>query len=450
MSSISSYVIEKTLGEGTFGKVKLATHRATREKVAIKVLKKKLLAESSDIDRVTREIYILKLIRHPNLVKLFEIIQEPDKIFIIMEYVDGGELLDYIEKNERIEEKEACRLFQQILAAVDYLHRLKIAHRDLKPENMLLDRKKNIKIIDFGLSNLYEKGEKLRTSCGSPCYAAPEMILNKSYDPAKSDVWSLGVVLYYMVTGTLPFDDDNTTKLYNKIVSGLFFMPTYLNEHCQILLTSMLNTDPKRRVSLNDIKSFEFLRKYPQDCAKGIVLGYDNIPIVKDIESLLKSYNIDLNTTYAAVSKNVHDRNTTIYYLALQKYLNNGEEIKEKRVTPVKEFSGDTYFLRPFTRKLIKNISNTSKNKNKKKGHYRVLSDHLPQVNNRTPKQGHGIKSETKTKKSGFNFETFTRFPDSPKKETDNRNAYNFKTNFSRHVRVKPLDDEKFSIYKTK
>lgn len=212
--SIGHYIIGKNIGEGTFGKVKLGTHILTGEKVAIKILEKRKIVEEADVQRVSREIEILKMIRHPNIIQLFEIIETPKQLFLIMEYVSGGELFDYIVKKQKLTEQEACKYFQQIICGVEYLHELGIVHRDLKPENLLLDYQNNLKLVDFGLSNTYKPGETLKTACGSPCYAAPEMIEGKNYYGSRVDIWSCGVILFAMVAGYLPFEDKDTSKLY--------------------------------------------------------------------------------------------------------------------------------------------------------------------------------------------------------------------------------------------
>lgn len=178
---IGNYTVEKTIGEGTFGKVKLGKHILTSERVAIKILEKERITDVSDVERVSREMHILKLIRHPNIIQLYEIIETPKFLYLIMEYASGGELFDYIVKHSRLKEVEACKFYQQIISGVEYMHGLSIVHRDLKPENLLLDHDKNIKIVDFGLSNTFSVGETLKTACGSPCYAAPEMIAGKKY-----------------------------------------------------------------------------------------------------------------------------------------------------------------------------------------------------------------------------------------------------------------------------
>jgi 5'-AMP-activated protein kinase, catalytic alpha subunit len=163
---------------------------------------------------VSREIEILKMIRHPYIIQLFEIIETPKQLFLIMEYVSGGELFDFIVKKQKLTEQESCKYFQQIICGVEYLHELGIVHRDLKPENLLLDYQNNLKLVDFGLSNTYKQGETLKTACGSPCYAAPEMIEGKSYLGSRVDIWSTGVILFAMVAGYLPFEDKDTGKLY--------------------------------------------------------------------------------------------------------------------------------------------------------------------------------------------------------------------------------------------
>lgn len=166
--SIGHYIIGKTIGEGTFGKVKLGTHILTGDKVAVKVLEKERITDVADVERVSREIYILKLIRHPNIIQLYEILETPKQLYLIMEYANGGELFDYIVAKSRIDETEARKFFQQIISGINYIHKLNIVHRDMKPENLLIDSNNNLKIVDFGLSNTFKDEELLKTACGSP------------------------------------------------------------------------------------------------------------------------------------------------------------------------------------------------------------------------------------------------------------------------------------------
>lgn len=252
--SIGNYLLGDTLGVGTFGKVKIAVHQLTRHKVAVKILNREKIKSLDVVGKIRREIQNLKLFRHPHIIKLYQVISTPTDIFMVMEYVSGGELFDYIVKNGKLKEYEARRFFQQMISGVDYCHRHMIVHRDLKPENLLLDRYLNVKIADFGLSNMMTDGEFLRTSCGSPNYAAPEVISGKLYAGPEVDIWSCGVILYALLCGTLPFDDEHVPTLFKKIKSGLFHMPEYLNKAVVSLLVHMLHVDPLKRASIKDIR----------------------------------------------------------------------------------------------------------------------------------------------------------------------------------------------------
>ena len=215
--SVCEFVLGEKLGEGNFGVVRMAINRQTGEKVAIKILEKSKLTNYKDKNRLDREINILNKIHHPNIVKLFCTIETDRQIFIIMEYIKGNELFQYILVRKKLEEEEAFYFFIQIINCIDYLHKVKIAHRDLKAENIIIEQgKKEIKLIDFGLSNIYEDGELLSTACGSPFYAAPEMLEGKSYKGSTVDIWSAGIVLFYMLCGYFPFEDSNNDKLYKK------------------------------------------------------------------------------------------------------------------------------------------------------------------------------------------------------------------------------------------
>jgi len=209
-----------------------------------------------------REIHILKIVRHPNIVQLYEIIETSKQLFLIMEYACGGELFDYIVKKRRLQDNEVCRFFHQILAGIEYLHKIKVCHRDLKPENLLLDENMNIKIVDFGLSNTY-KNEKdtLKTACGSPCYASPEMIAGKRYNGLDTDLWSLGVILYAMTVGYLPFEDSDTNKLYKKILSCEYLVPGYVDKQAKDIMKNIMQIDPKKRYKIADIKNHPWYAK---------------------------------------------------------------------------------------------------------------------------------------------------------------------------------------------
>ncbi|CBZ51225.1 putative CAM kinase, SNF1 family [Neospora caninum Liverpool] len=252
--SMGQYTLGETIGEGTFGKVKLGIHVATQEQVAIKILEKSRIKEADDVERVVREIHILKTVRHPHIVRLLEIIETQQHLYLIMEYASGGELYDYIVNRQCVEEKEACKFFRQILSGVEEMHALRICHRDLKPENILLDADLNIKIVDFGLSNTYTCRSNLKTACGSPSYAAPEMIEGKAYEPLAVDIWSCGVILFALLAGYLPFEDASTDGLYRKIIKGEFECPEWISKPAEDLLRGLLDTDPKRRLVPERIK----------------------------------------------------------------------------------------------------------------------------------------------------------------------------------------------------
>lgn len=237
----------------------------------MKILNRQKIRSLDVVGKIRREIQNLKLFRHPHIIKLYQVISTPSDIFMVMEYVSGGELFDYICKNGRLDEKESRRLFQQILSGVDYCHRHMVVHRDLKPENVLLDAHMNAKIADFGLSNMMSDGEFLRTSCGSPNYAAPEVISGRLYAGPEVDIWSSGVILYALLCGTLPFDDDHVPTLFKKICDGIFYTPQYLNPSVISLLKHMLQVDPMKRATIKDIREHEWFKQdlpkylFPED-----------------------------------------------------------------------------------------------------------------------------------------------------------------------------------------
>ncbi|CAL8124794.1 unnamed protein product [Orchesella dallaii] len=260
---IGNYVLGETLGVGTFGKVKIGEHQhLPGHKVAVKILNRQKIKGLDVVGKIRREIQNLKLFRHPHIIKLYQVISTPSDIFMIMEYVSGGELFDYIVKHGKLKEEEARRFFQQIISGVDYCHRHMIVHRDLKPENLLLDHNLHVKIADFGLSNMMLDGDFLRTSCGSPNYAAPEVISGKLYAGPEVDIWSCGVILYALLCGTLPFDDEHVPTLFRKIKSGMFPVPDYLSNSAAFgLLCHLLQVDPIKRATVEDIKKHAWFQK---------------------------------------------------------------------------------------------------------------------------------------------------------------------------------------------
>ncbi|ORX33523.1 putative SNF1A/AMP-activated protein kinase [Kockovaella imperatae] len=258
---IGLYQMGKTLGTGSFGKVKLATHMVTSHEVALKFINRAKITTPDMNARVKREIQYLKVLRHPHIIKLYEVITTPTDVVMVMEYA-GEELFTYIVDKGKggMAEDEARRFFQQMIGAIEYCHRHHIVHRDLKPENLFLDARNNIKIGDFGLSNLMTDGDFLKTSCGSPNYAAPEVISGKLYSGPEIDVWSAGVIMYVLLCGKLPFDDENIPMLFKKIESGQFHVPSHVSDEARHLLRRMLTVDPLKRATISEIRSMPFFQ----------------------------------------------------------------------------------------------------------------------------------------------------------------------------------------------
>ena len=307
-------MLGKALGEGTFGKVRKGSHILTGEQVAVKVLEKGRIKDSNDLDRISREIKILKRVKHPNIVQLYEIVENDDELYLIMEYWKGGELFDYIVAKQRIREREACRFYQDLLNAVDYLSRVFVWHRDLKPENILIDYEsgKRLKIADFGLSNVYKnKQDTLKTACGSPWYAAPEMIAGNRYNGLSVDIWSSGVVLYAMIWGYLPFEDPVTSKLYKKIMKADYELPKWVSKPAAGILSRILETDPDQRATVSEIRDHPWFLQVKDDRLQNDLTDDFN----QTVYEKLKGFGYDINYVKNCVSANKHNHATTTYYL---------------------------------------------------------------------------------------------------------------------------------------
>ncbi|PWN33287.1 Pkinase-domain-containing protein, partial [Meira miltonrushii] len=280
-----NYLLLQTLGEGEFGKVKLGVHKEWGEEVAVKLIKRDKVGTSdgqlqitgpskdpAKMSKVEKEIRVLKDVRHPNIVRLYEVIESDRYIGIVLEYASGGELFDHILAHKYLKDRDACRLFAQLISGVSYLHQKKIVHRDLKLENLLLDRNRNVIITDFGFANNFENknDDLMATSCGSPCYAAPELVVQDGlYAGSAVDVWSCGVILYAMLAGYLPFDDDpanpdgdNINLLYKYIMATPLSFPDYIGPQPRDLLCRMLVPDPLKRTTLAGVMAHPWLSPY--------------------------------------------------------------------------------------------------------------------------------------------------------------------------------------------
>lgn len=257
------YEIGRLLGKGTFAKVYYGKELESGESVAIKVLNKDQVKKEGMMEQIKREISVMRLVRHPNIVELKEVMATKTKIFFVMDYVRGGELFAKVARG-KLKEDVARKYFQQLISAVDYCHSRGVSHRDLKPENLLLDENEDLKISDFGLSALPEQLRNdglLHTQCGTPAYVAPEVLRRKGYDGAKADIWSCGVILYVLLAGFLPFQDENIMTMYKKVFKAEFECPPWFSAESKRLISKILVVDPGRRITIGAITRVPWFRK---------------------------------------------------------------------------------------------------------------------------------------------------------------------------------------------
>lgn len=311
------YELHETIGSGGFAKVKVATHLLTGEKVAIKIMDKRQLGD--DLPRIYLEIDAMKQLTHRHVCKLYQVLETDAKIFMILEYCPGGELFDYIVERDRLEEDDARMFFRQIASAVAYIHNMGYAHRDLKPENLLLDDEQNLKLIDFGLCANPAGGmdQRLATCCGSPAYAAPELVSGRHYLGSEADIWSMGVLLYALLCGFLPFDDENLGALYRKIQAGMYEKPEWLSPGSRDFLSVMLQVEPKRRISVTQLLTHPWIT---QGQPNGIdpILNYKTCGVDEDVITEIAVHQGKSRVAVRqAVCKWSHDYLTATYYLLL-------------------------------------------------------------------------------------------------------------------------------------
>lgn len=316
---VGFYDIERTIGKGNFAVVKLARHRITKTEVAIKIIDKSQL-DAVNLEKVYREVDIMKQLDHPHIIKLYQVMETKNMIYIVSEYASQGEIFDYIARHGRMTEGAARRKFWQILSAVEYCHNRRVVHRDLKAENLLMDANMNIKIADFGFSNYYTPGEQLATWCGSPPYAAPEVFEGKKYTGPEIDIWSLGVVLYVLVCGALPFDGSTLHTLRDRVLSGRFRIPYFMSSDCESLIRKMLVLDPSKRYSVDQIKRHRWMveeapRLLPSTGTCGDAKGEPNEQILR----LMQSLGIDAVKTRESLRSGSYDHHAAIYFLLLER-----------------------------------------------------------------------------------------------------------------------------------
>lgn len=313
------YEVYETIGSGGFAKVKLGRHILTGEKVAIKIMEKKELGD--DLPRVKVEIEAMKNLSHQHVCRLYHVIETSTKIYMVLEYCPGGELFDYIIAKDRLSEQETRVFFRQIVSALAYVHSQGYAHRDLKPENLLIDEDQNLKLIDFGLCAKPKGGlgYELMTCCGSPAYAAPELIQGKAYIGSEADVWSMGVLLFALLCGYLPFDDDNCMVLYRKITRGQYNNPRWLSPGSILLLNQMMQVEPKRRVTVRQLLDHPWMTEgygSPVEWHSKRPLGHIDDDCITEMAVCMKK---SRQSTIQLVNEWRYDQTTATYLLLLCK-----------------------------------------------------------------------------------------------------------------------------------
>ncbi|CAF1173302.1 unnamed protein product [Rotaria sordida] len=370
------YTLGATIGTGHFAVVKLARHVFTQKEVAVKVIDKTKLDDISKA-HLFQEVMCMKLVQHPNVVRLYEVIDTPNKLYLILEFGDGGDMYDYIMKHANgLNESTARRYFRQICRALKYCHEMRVCHRDLKPENLVFFEKQGVvKLTDFGFSNQFSPGEKLLTSCGSLAYSAPEILLGDPYDAPAIDIWSLGVILFMLVTGRAPFQEANDSETVMMILDCCFKLPPNVSPECQNLIHRMIVREPEKRATLDEVMSDIWYRQCDDD-NDGIDDQHyvDSLPLIshktisQDDHKLILQQMTDGNiaerdAVLQALNEDQYNHITATYYLLAEKILNDRlcEKIddhernvkRQRRLQPASD---------PFTEQIGVFMSSTSSN----------------------------------------------------------------------------------------
>ena len=352
VKELLEYRIEGVIGEGNFGKVKYGTHILTSQPVAIKYIDKKRLIRQGDIERIKNEMKIISTSNHPNILKAYEIFEDEDYYYIVMERPEKGDLFNYICSKGRLTLDEASFIYYQLVNAVSYLEKMKIAHRDLKPENILLTEDSIVKIGDFGLSKYYKnKNVRMSTICGSPCYSAPEMLRGNKYKPYPIDVWGIGIILYCMVCGALPFEDVKEDDLIRKVIQCDYNCPYYVNQNVRTLFKRIFCCNPNERITIEELKMNSIYNMGKANFMKYYKIFDENGELLPQVQRFIKekaikyleqecSMEIDINN----IEKNpaykiffhtfMHKTNWDIYHIP-QNYMDNVEQIKKEENNPI-------------------------------------------------------------------------------------------------------------------
>ncbi|XP_028002142.2 serine/threonine-protein kinase MARK2-like [Eptesicus fuscus] len=304
---IGDYLLLDTIGKGWFAEVWLARHLLTRAQVVVKAIRRQ------GISRYFQEVHCFKKLNHPNITKLFEVIATKDKFFLVMEHVSGGDLLEYLENYGQMNEGEARTVFRQVVSAVQYCHQRGIVHRDLKPDNILVDSDMTVKLADFGFSREVSN-DKQSTFCGTICYSAPEILQRHTYDGRKTDVWSLGVVLYRMLTGVVPFEGDNFVNVKRQIISGHYHLPHFMSREVKKLLRKLLTVNPSRRPTLEDVMKDPWLNKGQEETLR----PYSELPwgdLDPQVTEMMQSLGFKQDDIQESVAQRKFDRVMSTYLI---------------------------------------------------------------------------------------------------------------------------------------
>lgn len=341
---VGMYDLRETLGKGHFSVVKLAEHVISKQKVAIKVIEKAKL-NALELEHLHHEVRVMKMLRHPNVVRLYQVFDTTARLYLILELGSGGDLYDHISKNGRLTEQVARDYFWQIVSAVKYCHKHRVVHRDLKPENVVFchapDGSQSIKVTDFGLSNNFSPGEMMKTMCGSLCYSAPEVLLQEPYDGPAADIWSLGVILFMMVAGRLPFKEhDDSTTLF-KILDVKYDVPVDVTAECKELIGRLLVRAPEQRISLEGIeqhpwmqdqsRTVKFVLEPAEADERGVLKGDDHQAILRKMHQA----GIEPADVETALASNAYDHVTSTYFLLAEQH----RQVRER----VRSASSDDY-----------------------------------------------------------------------------------------------------------
>jgi len=477
---IEEYIIKETIGKGTFSTVKLGEHIKTKKKVAIKILDKEKLKTKEDSTRIQREIKILSIMDHPNIIKTYKITETAKNYYIIMEYCEGGELFDYIVEKERLDESEASIFFYQLINSLEYIHSKGIAHRDLKPENLLLTKNKKIKIIDFGLSNYFGGDTSpLQTPCGSPSYASPEIIRGELYNGFRIDIWASGIILFAMLCGYLPFDEEEEENedikcfsqdgkkeeksedneiLFQKILEGKIDYPDYLSDIAVDLIKKMLVVEPEDRIKIKDIKKHKFYllgqKNYflyqknitEHEIIDNLNYNNDNINMSDNSNSniidgdKINSIDLSLINSDKKVDKYNENNKNTINSNDISKNEERSNILKKEEMkNEMEEYEKKLFanYLKKVSNMKKKNMiinknKKNEKNKNKKKKKKNIIINIMTDMNNKNNKKFSKYKNNYTLNEIVLNFnpiESYKNISQSSSRKYTNNNSYDNKYN---------------------